>query len=118
MKRIGILTGGGDAPGLNAVIRAVTVKGIKDGYEVIGFRYGWAGPMKKDYVPLTLADVEDIHRQGGTILGSSRTNPAKVENGLQIVKDNLEQLDLYALIASGGEDTLGVANKLSKIGAK
>lgn len=118
MKRIGILTGGGDAPGLNAVIRAVTVKGIKDGYEVIGFRYGWAGPMKKDYIPLTLADVEDIHRQGGTILGSSRTNPAKVENGLQIVKDNLEQLDLYALIASGGEDTLGVANKLSKIGAK
>ncbi|HID96059.1 MAG TPA: 6-phosphofructokinase [Candidatus Latescibacteria bacterium] len=118
MKKIGILTGGGDAPGLNAVIRGATVKGIKEGYEVIGFRLGWAGTLNKDYQPLTLSDVEDIHRQGGTILGSSRTNPAKLEDGLQKVKNNLEELDIYALIASGGEDTLGVANKLYGLGVR
>ncbi|MFA6470717.1 MAG: ATP-dependent 6-phosphofructokinase [Candidatus Latescibacterota bacterium] len=111
-KRIGILTGGGDAPGLNAVIRAVTVKGISLGYEVVGFKDGWRGLLKQQHRPLTLADVEDIHMLGGTILGSSRTNIAKVENGFEIAKKNLADAGIYALIAAGGDDTLGVALKL------
>ena len=90
-KRIGILTGGGDAPGLNAVIRAVTVKGISSGYEVIGFEEGWRGLLEKKYHVLTLEDVEDIHLLGGTILGSSRTNVAKIENGIEIAKKHLPQ---------------------------
>ncbi len=116
-KRIGILTGGGDAPGLNAVIRAVTVKGIQSGYEIIGFEEGWRGLLKKQFRTLSLFDVEDIHMLGGTILGSSRTNVAKVENGFEIAKTNLSELGIDALIAAGGEDTLGVALKLYKAGA-
>jgi len=116
-KRIGILTGGGDAPGLNAVIRAVTVKGIKSGYEIIGFEEGWRGLMEKRYHTITLSDVKDIHLLGGTILGSSRTNVAKIQNGFEIARKNLEDLEIYALVASGGEDTLGVALKLYKAGA-
>lgn len=118
MKRIGILTGGGDAPGLNAVIRAVTVAAIDSGYEVIGFLRGWAGALKKEYRVLTKEDVNDIHRQGGTILFSSRTNVAKVENGFEILKKNLEELNVYCLIASGGEDTLGVAKQLHDAGGR
>ena len=117
-KRIGILTGGGDAPGLNAVIRAVTIKGIDSGYEVIGFEEGWRGLMEKKFHPLTLEDVEDIHLLGGTILGSSRTNVSKIENGFEIAKKNLDEIGIDALVASGGEDTLGVALKLYKAGAQ
>lgn len=117
-KRIGILTGGGDAPGLNAVIRAVTIKGIKCGYEIVGFEEGWRGLLKRQYRTLTPVDVEDIHMQGGTILGSSRTNVSKVENGFEIAKASLAELDIHALVAAGGEDTLGVALKLYKAGAK
>jgi len=116
-KRIGILTGGGDAPGLNAVIRAVTVKGIQSGFEIIGFEEGWRGLLNKDFRALTLSDVENIHMLGGTVLGSSRTNVAKVENGFEIVKNNLKELGVYALVAAGGEDTLGVALKLYQVGA-
>ena len=116
-KRIGILTGGGDAPGLNAVIRAVTVKGIQSGYEIIGFEEGWRGLLKRQYHSLGTHDVEDIHMLGGTILGSSRTNVAKVENGFEIAKASLAELDIHALIAAGGEDTLGVALKLYQAGA-
>ncbi len=116
-KKIGILTGGGDAPGLNAVIRAVTVKGVESGYEIVGFEEGWRGLLKKMSRPLTVADVEDIHMLGGTILGSSRTNVSKVENGFEIAKNNLEELGIHALIAAGGEDTLGVALKLYQAGA-
>ncbi len=116
-KRIGILTGGGDAPGLNAVIRAVTVKGISSGYDVLGFEAGWRGLLDKNYRMLSLEDVEDIHLMGGTILHSSRTNIAKIEGGFEIAKRNLEELDIYALVAAGGEDTLGVADKLFKAGA-
>ncbi len=116
-KKIGILTGGGDAPGLNAVIRAVTVKGIQCGYEIVGFEEGWRGLLKKMCRPLSVADVEDIHMLGGTILGSSRTNVSKVENGFEIAKKNLAELDIHALIAAGGEDTLGVALKLFQAGA-
>jgi len=116
MKRIGILTGGGDAPGLNAVIRAVTVSAIDSGYEVLGFLRGWAGMLEKDYEILTKERVYDIHRQGGTILYSSRTNVAKVKDGFEIVKRNLADLNVYCLVAAGGEDTLGVAKKLADAG--
>lgn len=117
LKRIGILTGGGDAPGLNAVIRAVTVKAFDSGYEVIGFERGWRGLLDKKFRKLTYADVEDIHMMGGTILGSSRTNVAKIENGFEIAKKNLSETHVDALVASGGEDTLGVALHLYKAGA-
>lgn len=116
-KKIGILTGGGDAPGLNAVIRAVTVKGIQSGYEIVGFKDGWRGLMDKDTRTLTLDDVEDIHMKGGTILGSSRTNVAKIKDGFEIAKKHLDELGIHALVASGGEDTLGVALKLYEAGA-
>ena len=115
-KKIGILTGGGDAPGLNAVIRAVVVKGEKLGYKIVGIKDGWRGILKKDTEELTSDKVEDIHRQGGTILGTSRTNPYKEEDGEKQVIENMKQLELYALIAIGGDDTLGVANKLCKKG--
>ena len=108
-KRIGILTGGGDAPGLNAVIRAVTIKATDSGYEVVGFENVWRGLLDEKFRVLSLKDVEDIHLLGGTILGSSRTNVAKVENGFEIAKKNLEEVGIYALVAAGGDDTLGVA---------
>lgn len=117
-KKIGILTGGGDAPGLNAVIRAVVVKGEKLGYKIIGIKDGWRGLLEEDVEELNVDKVEDIHRDGGTILGTSRTNPYKEENGEQKVIENMKQLNLYALIAIGGDDTLGVANKLCKKGVK
>ncbi len=118
-KRIGILTGGGDAPGLNAVIRAVTVRASKNrSFELLGFHDGWAGLLNKNYRVLYPEDVEDIHLFGGTILGSSRTNPAKEKGGYDLVLKNMEELDLYALIAVGGDDTLGVALKLHQSGTK
>ncbi|MBD3164723.1 ATP-dependent 6-phosphofructokinase [Candidatus Woesearchaeota archaeon] len=116
-KQIGVLTGGGDAPGLNAVIRGITIKAISLGYDVLGFRKGWAGLLGEgEHHPLDLDEVEDIHMLGGTILGTSRTNPYKVENGLEQVKKNLRKFKCDALIAIGGEDTLGVAWKLYKDG--
>ncbi|MBT4483227.1 MAG: 6-phosphofructokinase [Candidatus Latescibacteria bacterium] len=117
IKRIGILTGGGDAPGLNAVIRAVTVKGIKSGYEIIGFEEGWRGLLEKKFRRLTIDDVEDIHIKGGTILFSSRTNVDKIKNGFNIARKNLKEAGVDVLVAAGGEDTLGVALKLHKAGA-
>ncbi len=117
IKRIGILTGGGDAPGLNAVIRAVTTKAINIGYEVIGLEEGWRGLLEKKYHTLTLDLVEDIHMAGGTVLGSSRTNIAKVENGFEIARKNFQELGIDALVVAGGEDTLGVAHSLFESGA-
>ena len=116
MAKIGILTGGGDCPGLNPVIRAVVRRSINEGFEVIGFKNGWKGLIEKDTIPLTLETVSGILPKGGTILGTSRTNPYKKENGVQKVKDNFKALGLDALIAVGGEDTLGVASKLTKDG--
>ena len=118
LKCIGILTGGGDAPGLNAVIRAVTIRGIKSGYKIIGFEAGWRGLIQKEYRTLKLEDVEDIHLEGGTILHSSRTNIENVENGFEIAMKNLEDSGVDVLVAAGGDDTLGVALKLYKAGAK
>lgn len=114
--RIGVLTGGGDCPGLNAVIRAVVRKGIEVyGYEIVGFRDGWRGPMEGLIQPLGLSDVEDILPVGGTILRTSRTNPYK-SGGAEQVKRTLVEQGVDALIAIGGEDTLGVARRLSEDG--
>ena len=115
--RIGVLTGGGDCPGLNAVIRAAVTKGIKVyGHEFVGFRDGWKGPMEGLTRPLGLADVDGILARGGTILGSSRTNPYKAEGGLDRIRKSFQDAGVDALIAIGGEDTLGVAKKLTDDG--
>jgi ATP-dependent phosphofructokinase / diphosphate-dependent phosphofructokinase len=115
--RVGVLTGGGDCPGLNAVIRAVVRKGIGEyGYEFVGFRDGWRGPINGETVPLGIPQVRGILPRGGTILGSSRTNPAKIDGGFETVQANLEKLGVDALVAIGGEDTLGVATKLHDFG--
>jgi ATP-dependent phosphofructokinase / diphosphate-dependent phosphofructokinase len=113
MARIGVLTGGGDCPGLNAVIRAVVRKGIDvHGHEFLGFRYGWAGVLSGDAIELTHDRTRGILHRGGTILGTSRTNVFKEENGLARVRESLERLGVEALIPIGGEDTLGVARRL------
>ena len=113
--RLAILTGGGDCPGLNNVIRAVLFQAIKKyGDEVFGYLYGWKGPINNLIKPLTLLDAEGIFNQGGTIIKSSRTNPYKIEEGPQKVIDNLKVNKIDALIAVGGEDTCGVADKLFK----
>ncbi|HET6878428.1 MAG TPA: 6-phosphofructokinase [Jatrophihabitans sp.] len=115
--RIGVLTGGGDCPGLNAVIRAVVRKGIgMHGHEFVGFRDGWRGTIEGVTVPLGIPDVRGILPRGGTILGSSRTNPFAMEGGVDRVVENLNRLGVDALIAIGGEDTLGVATKLHERG--
>jgi phosphofructokinase-like protein len=111
--RIGLLTGGGDCPGLNAVIRGIVRKGINQhGHEFVGFRYGWAGVLKNEAMDLTNQTTRGILHRGGTILGSSRTNPFKVEGGVDQVKESMRDRSLDALIPIGGEDTLGVARKL------
>jgi phosphofructokinase-like protein len=111
--RIGVLTGGGDCPGLNAVIRAVVRKGVGVyGYEFVGFRDGWKGPLEGLTMDLGIQQVRGILPRGGTILGSSRTNPFKVDDGVSQIRENLHALGIDALIAIGGEDTLGVATQL------
>jgi len=123
--RVGVLTGGGDCPGLNAVIRAIVRTGAAEyGYEFTGFRDGWRGPLEGDTMPLDVQAVRGILPRGGTILGSSRTNPlgdsaaAGGRSGLDRVKDNLASLGVDALVAIGGEDTLGVAGRLYEEGVK
>jgi ATP-dependent phosphofructokinase / diphosphate-dependent phosphofructokinase len=115
--RIGVLTGGGDCPGLNAVIRAVVRKGI-DGYgdQLVGFRDGWRGVLDDAFDELTIESTRGILPRGGTILGSSRTNPTKREGGVEAVEATLERHRLDGLIAIGGEDTLGAANRLREAG--
>jgi phosphofructokinase-like protein len=115
--RVGVLTGGGDCPGLNAVIRAVVRKGVGvHGYDFIGYRDGWKGPLEGLTMPLGVPEVRGILPRGGTILGSSRTNPFKIEGGVDRIKQNLAEQGVDALIAIGGEDTLGVATKLHELG--
>ena len=116
IKRIGVLTGGGDCPGLNPVIRAVVRKSCAVGLEVVGIKNGWKGLVENDTIPLDLQSVSGIVHKGGTILNTSRTNPYKDPKQLAAVKENYRKLKLDALIAIGGEDTLGVANKLVKDG--
>jgi ATP-dependent phosphofructokinase / diphosphate-dependent phosphofructokinase len=115
--RFGLLTGGGDCPGLNAVIRAVVRKGV-DAYgdELIGFRDGWRGVLDDVYEELTIESTRGILPHGGTILGSSRTNPRKREDGTETVRATLERHRLDGLIVIGGEDTLGAAYQLFEAG--
>jgi len=116
MGKIGILTGGGDCPGLNSVIRAVERTSSLEKWEVLGFRYGWKGVMENEFMVVDGKTVSGILPKGGTILGTSRTNPYKDPNGLEKVKKTFEKNQLTALVAVGGEDTLGVASKLFKDG--
>ena len=116
IRQIGVLTGGGDCPGLNPVIRAVVRRAVQEGIEVIGIRNGWRGLIEKETLPLDLNSVSGILHRGGTILGTSRTNPYKDPAKLAKMKDHFAQMGLDALIAIGGEDTLGVATKLVKEG--
>ena len=118
MAKIGILTGGGDCPGLNPVIRAVVRKGLNEGFEIIGIKNGWKGIVENDTVKLDMQSVSGILSKGGTILGTSRTNPYKKEGDVEKVKKNIRELGLDTLIAVGGEDTLGVAARLFKEGVK
>ncbi|MDO8736801.1 MAG: ATP-dependent 6-phosphofructokinase [Thermoleophilia bacterium] len=112
-KKVAILTGGGDCPGLNAVIRAATLKLTRAGYEMVGVRGGWRGLMENDYMKLDLKAISGILHRGGTILGTSRTNPMKTEGGVELLVDNMRQNEIWATIAIGGDDTLGVANQLN-----
>ena len=115
--QIGVLTGGGDCPGLNAVIRAVVRKGVEiHGHEFVGFKDGWRGTLDGDVITLDVSRVRGILPRGGTILGSSRTNPYNSEDGERRVLKTMERLGLDGLIAIGGEDTLGVAAKLAATG--
>jgi ATP-dependent phosphofructokinase / diphosphate-dependent phosphofructokinase len=116
--RVGILTGGGDCPGLNPAIRGVVMRGLDHGFEFQGIQLGWKGLVEGIVEPLGLKQVEDVIYQGGTILGSSRTNPFKPgnEHQLEAVLKNVKELGFDAIVALGGEDTLGVASKLFKLG--
>jgi ATP-dependent phosphofructokinase / diphosphate-dependent phosphofructokinase len=112
MQRVGVLTGGGDCPGLNAVIRAVARRCFDRGYEVVGVAYGWRGLVDGDLSALTSREVTGILPRGGTIIGTSRTNPYRVEGGVDRVLRHFAEAGLEALVAIGGEDTLGVAARL------
>jgi 6-phosphofructokinase 1 len=114
--KIGVLTGGGDAPGLNAALKAAVIKANEFGYEVIGIRRGWAGLLELDTQPLSPDEVEEIHSRGGVLLYTSRTNPFKIEEGPAQAIKNMEKLKIDALIVMGGEDTLGVAQRLYEMG--
>jgi ATP-dependent phosphofructokinase / diphosphate-dependent phosphofructokinase len=117
--RIGVLTGGGDCPGLNAVIRAIVRKGVAEyEHEFVGYRDGWRGPLERDGRPLGIPEVRGILPRGGTILGSSRTNPLKEDGGAARIVENLKEDEVDGLIAIGGEDTLGAASKLYEDGVK
>jgi 6-phosphofructokinase 1 len=116
MKKIGILTGGGDCPGLNAVIRALVKTALRNEWVTVGIKNGWRGLIKNDIIPLTDDLVSSILPKGGTILGSSRTNPFKEQENVERIYENIKETGIDAIVAIGGEDTLGVASKLYKIG--
>ncbi|MGA1213076.1 MAG: 6-phosphofructokinase, partial [Solirubrobacterales bacterium] len=102
--RVGVLTGGGDCPGLNAVIRAAVRRGVKEyGYEFVGYRDGWRGPLEGESMPLGIEQVRGILPRGGTILGTSRTNPDRIEDGFEKVRRRFEQDGVDGLIAIGCE---------------
>lgn len=112
MERVAILTGGGDCPGLNPAIRAIVRRGSQLGYEVVGFRKGWKGAIRNETVPVPLDGIDDLLIKGGTIIGTSRTNPLKEKDGIAAVRASLKASSVSALIAIGGEDTLGAGSKL------
>ncbi len=119
MARLGVLTGGGDCPGLNAVIRAVVRKAVRDGHTVYGFEYGWAGVLESEGRDLTLDNTRGILHRGGTILGTSRTNPYKEGgSGTDGVRTGMEAQGVDVLVPIGGEDTLGVARRLAGDGLR
>lgn len=118
LERIGVLTGGGDCPGLNPTIRAIARKADKEGISVVGIKNGWQGLIQNDAEELNLRSVSGILPKGGTILGTSRTNPYKEPANVEKVKNNFKAMGLDALIAIGGEDTLGIALKLYEDGMK
>ncbi len=115
-KTFGVLTGGGDCPGLNAVLVGVVRKAASLNHKVIGIKRGWAGMIEKDVMPLDQEAVSGITHRGGTVLLTSRTNPCKSEKDMQTVKDNYKALGLDGLICVGGDDTLGAAYKLFQQG--
>ncbi len=118
MQKIGILTGGGDCPGLNPVIRAVVKRASLENWQVLGFRNGWRGVIEDEFIILDYQSVSGILPKGGTVLGTSRTNPYKKAGDVDKVKSTINKHELHALIAVGGEDTLGVANKLFNEGVR
>lgn len=118
MKTFGVLTGGGDCPGLNAVLAGVVRKAASLNHKIIGIRQGWAGMLEKDTVPLDREAVSGIVHRGGTILKTSRTNPCKTKEYMEKVKKNYAELKLDGLICVGGDDTLGAAHKLYQAGLK
>ncbi|MEV7871581.1 6-phosphofructokinase [Streptomyces sp. NPDC088124] len=117
--RVGVLTGGGDCPGLNAVIRSVVRKGVQEyAFDFVGLRDGWLGALRNDVLPLDVSTVRGILPRGGTILGSSRTNPFQHEDAVRRIQDTLAEHRVDALVVIGGEDTLGVAAELSRHGIR
>jgi len=115
--KVGVLSGGGDAPGINAVIRAVVRKAIHGhGYETVGIKDGWRGLIDGEFVPLDLKTTSGMLPRGGSILGTSRTNPFKRENGPQRILENVEKEGIDAVVVIGGDDTLGVAYKMYELG--
>lgn len=118
MQRAGVLTGGGDSPGINAAIRSIVRFGYKQGVETIGFLEGWKGPIEDLTRPLGVNDASGILHIGGTILGSSRTNPFKIEGAVERILNTLARNAIDFLIAIGGDDTLGVAHRLAEHGVK
>src|SRR2546428_3202592 len=116
--RVGVLTGGGDAPGLNAAIRAVGQAAWREGYEVVGIRNGWLGLLQDDVFLLSPETVADILPRAGTILGTSRTNPFKTAEGARRIQDTLRTRGIDVLVAIGGDDTLGGAAQISGGGGR
>jgi len=117
--KVGILSGGGDAPGINAVIRAVVRKGIQNyGYGIVGMKDGWHGLLEGEYVPLDLKAVSGILPRGGSILGTSRTNPFKAKEDPSKILKNAKKAGIGAVVAIGGDDTLSVAYKMGELGLK
>jgi 6-phosphofructokinase 1 len=117
--KVGVLSGGGDAPGINAVIRALVRKGIRNYcYEMIGIKDGWRGLVEGDFMSLNLEKISGLLPRGGSILGTSRTNPFKHEDGPQNVLDNVKEQGIDIIVVIGGDDTLGVAHEMGKLGIK
>ncbi len=118
IKKIGVLTGGGDSPAINAATRAIVIKAAQYGCKVIGIKNGWEGMIKGNVMELDRETVSGTLAEGGTILGTSRTNPFKIENGVEKVKENIKKFELDAIITIGGDDTNGVITRLTQYGIK
>ena len=114
IKKIGILSGGGDSPAINAAIRAIVINANKLGYDVLGIKNGWDGLINGQIKEIQRSDVSQILDKGGTILGSARVNPFKIENGVESVKANIKKYTIDALVAIGGDETIGVMHRLNQ----